>query len=446
MRRSTQTIRWAFLFGALGLVAQAQDTGPVLTIDDAVALSLKENLRLQSASLDVDRAKEATAALKTTRLPQFQVYALGGETLRPISFTIPQGALGSYSATAPIPAHNSSITTPRQFTGFIFGQAGQPLSQLWKIHLAVISSRISEDLTKERLRQQRQDTAQSVRELYYKIAQTQTQIESAEAIEKYLVELGGETDRKLVERAVLKGDSLSVRAKLSQQRYQLVNLRDQAKTQKESLNRLMGRDLDREFSVEVQPMPAADEIDLSAAHRIALSLRPEIQEARLNTKKAETEVRRERAKYIPDISAGFTYASFPNVSFAPQNVLNAGFTLQWQPFDWGQKHHTTKALRNVTEQSMLAEKDTQQQVLLDVNTRFRALAEARVLLDTTALAQEAQREKLHELTNQYREKAVLLSDVLQQESTAVQADSEHQSAVAAFWKAKASFDRALGRE
>jgi outer membrane protein TolC len=407
---------------------------------------LKENLRLQSTPLDVDRAKQDTAALKTTRLPQFQLYALGGETLRPISFTVPQGALGSYSATGPIPAHSSNITTPQQFTGFIFGQASQPLSQLWKIHLALISSRIGEDLAKEKLRQQRQDTALSVRDLYYQIAQTQTQIESAMAMEKYLVELGGETDRKLVELAVLKGDSLSVRARLSQQRYQLVSLRDQSKTQKESLNRLLGRDLEAEFSVEVQPMPAADEIDLSVAHRTALSQRPEVQEARLDTKKAETEVRRERAKYIPDISAGFTYASFPNVSFAPQNVLNAGFTLQWQPFDWGQKHHTTQALRDVTEQSMLAERDTQRQVLLDVNTKFRGLAEARVLLDTTALAQEAQREKLHELTNQYREKAVLLSDVLQQESTAVQADSEHQSAVAAFWKAKASFDRALGRE
>jgi hypothetical protein len=69
-----------------------------------------------------------------------------------------------------------------------------------------------------------------------------------------------------------------------------------------------------------------------------------------------------------------------------------------------------------------------------------------VLLDTTALAQEAQREKMRETTNQYREKAVLLSGVLQQEGAVVQANSDYQSALAAFWKAKADFDRALGRE
>ena len=83
---------------------------------------------------------------------------------------------------------------------------------------------------------------------------------------------------------------------------------------------------------------------------MALSQRPEIQEAQLETRKAETEVRRERAKYIPDISAGFTYASFPNVSFAPQNVLNAGFTLAMAALRLGPKasHNASAAGCNQT--------------------------------------------------------------------------------------------------
>ena len=69
-----------------------------------------------------------------------------------------------------------------------------------------------------------------------------------------------------------------------------------------------------------------------------------------------------------------------------------------------------------------------------------------MLLDTTALTQQEQREKLRETMNRYAEKAVLLSDALQQQGAMVQADSEYQSALAGFWKAKADFDRALGRE
>ena len=401
---------------------------------------------MQSATLGVDRAREETAALRTTRLPQFQIYALGGELLRRVTFTVPQGALGTFAATGPIPAQDHTVTQGRQFAGFLLGQVMQPGSQLWKIHLSLISSQIQEDLARQRLRQKREETVQSVRELYYQIVQTQTQIESAEANVKTLLALQPEIDRKLVELAVLKSDSLAVRARLSQQRYQLVKFRDESKTQKESFNRLLGRDLKIEFSIEVEPVPAVEEIDLAAAQSLALRQRPEIQEARLQTKEAETEVRRQHAEYIPDISAGFTYSSFPNVSFLPQNFMSTGFLVQWEPFDWGRKRHKTNALRAATKQSMLAEHDTEQQILLDVNKKLRALAEARMLLDTTALTQQEQREKLRETMNRYAEKAVLLSDALQQQGAMIQSDSEYQSALSGFWKAKADFDRALGRE
>jgi len=419
---------------------------PVLTIDEAVALALKGNRQVRSAALSVDAARQETAAQRTSQWPQFQTYVLGGEAVRAISFTIPRAALGFYPATGPIPAKNSQVTTPQQFTGLVFAQASQPLSQLWNIHLSLISSKIGEDLARETLRQQRQDTAHSVRDLYYQIAETQTQIGNAEANEKYLVELGAETERNLAQQSALKGDSLSVRAKLSQQRYQLLNLRDTEQTLKESLNRLLGRDLSTAFSVEVQPMPAPEETDLQAARRDAIEQRAEVREARLQAKKADTAVRQERAQYIPDVSATFTYVTLPNVSFAPQNVVQAGFLLKWQPFDWGDKRHKSESLRDSANQATLSEQDAEQQVILDVNAKFRSLAEARALLDATALSEEAEREKLRVAMNRYEQKAALLSDALQQESAVSLASSDYENAVAAFWRAKASFDRSLGRE
>jgi outer membrane protein TolC len=214
------------LLGA-GNGARAQTaSSPVLTIDDAVATAMKGNRRVQSSVLDVSRAGEATADVKTERLPHFQVYFLAGEALNSINFTIPQGTLGTYPGIGPIPGQNAKISTPQTFTGLGLFQATQPISQLWKVHLAVLESRIGEDLAQESLRRQRQDTAHSVRDLYYQIAQTQAQAASAEANVKYLVDLQAETDRNLVEKAALKGDSLAVKAKLSQQRYQLLILRD----------------------------------------------------------------------------------------------------------------------------------------------------------------------------------------------------------------------------
>jgi len=432
--------------GLLLLPALAQTPSPpVLTIDDAVSLAMKGNRRLQSSALDVSRAGENTADIKTGRFPAFNLYLLGGEALNTISFTIPQGVLGTYPGTGPIPAQNAKITTPQNFVGLGLGQVSQPLSQLWKVHLAILESKIGEDLAQENLRQRKQDTAHSVRDLYYQIAQTQTQVASAEANVKYLVDLQEETDRNLAEQAALKGDSLAVKAKLSQQRYQLLTLRDAIDSQKESLNQLLGRDLNTEFSVEAQPLPAETELDVSAARREALSQRAEVREARLQTKKAEVEVRRQRAEYIPDFSANFTYLSLPDISFLPKNVAQAGFLLQWQPFDWGRKRHKIQSLNDSVKQTTLTEQDAEQQVMVDVKAKFLKLAEARALLDTTALTQEAEREKMRVVTNRYGQKAALLSEVLQQEAAIAQADSDYRQALAAFWSAKADFDYALGR-
>src|SRR6202043_2583192 len=133
------------------------------------------------------------------------------------------------------------------------------------------------------------------------------------------------------------------------------------------------------------------EVDIAAARQEALSQHAEIREARLQTKKAEVEVRRERAEYIPDISVGFTYLSLPNVNFLPQNVLQGGFLLQWQPYDWGQKRHRIESLKDSVKQTTLTERDAEQKVMVDMKAKFRKLAEARALLDTNSLTQEAER-------------------------------------------------------
>jgi outer membrane protein len=433
--------RVCLLFG-LWMSARAQ----VLTLSDAVAQALKENRTVQIGALDVAKASEATAETKTARLPQLNAYILGGESLTPIDFTIPKAALGVYPSVGPIPAQNASISTPQNFNAFIYASAAQPLTQLHKIGLAIRESRVAEEIAAESLRQKKQDTAEQVKEAYYQIVQTQTQIASALESLKYLTELSALTDRNLAEQTVLKSDSLNVKAKLSQQRYQLLVLQDTLASQKEALNRLLGRDLATDFSVEEQPLPTPVEVDLAAARREAAEQRSEVREARLQTQKTELDVRREHAEYLPDVSLQMSYISLPNINFAPKNILSAGFVLQWQPFDWGQKKHKIEELKNTSKQSTLSAQDAEQQVLLDVNQKFRKLTEARAFLDTQAAVEETEREKLRVMMNQYQQKSALLADLLQQQALVAQADNQYQQALAGFWTAKAGFDRALGRD
>jgi outer membrane protein TolC len=418
----------------------------LLPLQEAIDTALQGNRQLQIGGLEIAKAAEATAEARTARFPQFKAYILGGVPLNPINFTIPRGTLGVYPNLGPLPAQNSQIGTPQRLAAFIYGSAAQPLTQLFKIRLAVRETRLGEQLAGEDLRQQRQDVAEQIREAYFQLIQIQSQVTSGEATLKYLTELSALTDRNLAEQTVLKSDSLTVKAKLSQQRYQLLTLRDSLATQKEALNRLMGRDLQLDFSVEIQTPPAAEELDLEAAQKKALDLRAEVRKARLQMTKADLEIRRERAEYLPDVSLQLSYLSLANVNFAPQNIASAGFLLDWQPFDWGQKRHHIEQLRSGAKQAALTAGDAEQQVLQDVRARYRRLLESRALLDTQAAQQQVENEKLRVVMNRYEQKAALLPDVLQQQSALAQADTQYRRAVAEFWTAQAAFQRALGED
>ena len=425
-------------------VAQTSAPAPTLKLDEAISTALADNRQLRASSMDVAKAAEAIAGTRSLRFPRLSANVLSGVALSSIDFTIPRGTLGVFPATGPIPAADASIETPRQFAGIFLGSVAQPLTQLYKIGLAVRESEVGEQLTREHLQQQRQDLVRQVRQAYAQLAQVRSQMDSAEEAVKYLTELSALTDRRLAEQTVLRSDSLAVKAKLSQQRYQLQTLRDNFDSGREAFNRLLGREPEHDFAVELQPLPAAEELSLDAAQSRALERRPELRQTKLQVTKAELDIRRENAGYLPDVSLQLSYLSFANINLLPAGIAHVGITAQWEPFDWGQRKHRVAELRLTAKQAQIATDDAESQIRVEVRASYRRLLEARALLDVQALAQETDREKLRVLMNRYEQNSALLADLLQAQSAVAQTDAQFQDAVAGFWNAKASFDRALG--
>ena len=419
---------------------------PLLTLDEAIRIATGNNREIRISTLDIAKAKETVAQVRTNYFPKLDTYVLAGSPLQPLNFRVPAGTFGTYPATGPIPGKDSNIHSPVRFGAFVYGSAAQPLTQIHKINLAVHQARLGIDLSKEGLRAQEQETARQVKVAYYQVAQLQAKVDSAKAFVKALIELSSLTEQRFVQQIVLESDSLSVNSKLKQQRYQLLTAQDALEVQKQSLNHLLGRDLRSPFSVEMQPFGELAEWDLETARKQALEQRPELREARLQTKVAQMDVRRERAKYIPDLSFQVGYLGFQNVNFLPQNAGTAGFVLQWQPFDWGYKKHRVRELRATTEQKATAEQDIEQRVLLDVEDKFRKLTEARMLLDAQTDQRKAEQVRFREITNRYTQQAALLSDLLQQQAATSQAEAQYQQALAGLWTARAEFDKAIGME
>jgi outer membrane protein TolC len=153
-------------------------------------------------------------------------------------------------------------------------------------------------------------------------------------------------------------------------------IEDALSDRKEFLNRLLGRDLLVEFSVQPVSSPLPEGLNLQAARKLALAQRPVIKIASLKKSQANLETRIEKTRYLPDISVQANYLTPVGISFLPQNVGAIGALLTWQSWDWGQKRHNIAQKVIAEHEAVLTEEDARDQVLLDVDSQFRKLHKA----------------------------------------------------------------------
>src|SRR5437868_4596379 len=415
-RSEVKRLRWAVLFVVVSAVCSAQELSPsrVLTLDDAIRLAVANNRSLKIASLEVDKSKWQVAEVKTKRLPSFSSSVLGSQLLNDVSFNFPVGAFGNIPGVGPFPTADTKVTTSRQPIAYVMSQAMQPLSQLYKINLAVRAQELSAKIAGEKARAERQNLVKDVKQAYYAVLQSESELEAAEANVKEYQELDRVVLQRVSQEAALKSDSLDVKAKFANEKYKLVQLRNTLDSQKEYLNNLLGRDIRTGFETEKVPVTSFEEVDLKLAQSRALGQRPEIKQAELSMRQAEYDRRMAKADYIPDVGIAFNYASNFNVDVLPKNMTSIGFEVKWEPWDWGRRRDIVNQKKVTETQAQTQLHDAQVRVLMDVNTRFRKLEESRMLISVAQAERDAAQQRLREVTNKYEQQAVLLSDVLRQ--------------------------------
>lgn len=438
----------AILLSTVAMAAPGQErtSEEVLTLDRAIELARANNRLTKRAKLDIDRQREATAEAKTSLYPRFDTYLLATQLLTPLDFTIKAGQLGAFPSTGPIPSSNVDLHTPARPVAIASITLTQPITQIPRIRFSVAEQRLNEDLSRQTYSEQDQRLVSDVRRAYYSLLQSQSQAESQRATIHSLEELGRLTEHRLQEKATLKADSLRIKAEEAKAKYQLLVVEDALSDRKEALNRLLGRDLLAEFSVRPVPSALPEELDLPAARKLALAQRPEIKIASIKKQQANLETRIEKTRYVPDISIQANYLTPAGINFLPQNIGGIGALLTWQPWDWGQKRHNLAQKVIAEQQAALTEEDARDQVLLEVDSQFRKLREARAQLAVAEIARDAEQEKLRNQTDAYSQQAILLSDLLQQQASLATAEDQYRQALLAFWTARAEFERALGEE
>lgn len=428
-------------------LANAQTSGgPVLTLDEALRQARSNNRDLKQYGFEVSKQGEALSEAKTHFYPRLDTFVLAAQLLTPLDFSVKAGQFGTFPSTGPIPGSNINIHTPARPIALASVTATQPLTQLIRIHLSVVDQRLKLDAAQLSIDQRRQKLTDDVRQSYYQVLQSQLQYESQKSMVKYLEELLQLTDRRFSQQAVLAADRLSVKAETAKAIYQLTTIEDTLADRKEALNHLLGRSVQTEFSVEPIPTTLPEQEDLPAARTTALAHRPEMKLAANHILQAEVATRTEKSRYIPDVAIQAGYLTPANINFLPQNIGFVGALLTWQPWDWGEKRHKVRQAALAEKQAGLSSEDTRDQILLEVNSNFRHLREARAHLAVTEAIRDAETEKMRNQKEAYSQQSILLSDLLKQESSLKDADSQYHQAVLAYWSARADFQKTLGEE
>jgi outer membrane protein TolC len=427
--------------------AKAQTSGgAVLTLEEALLLAHSNNRDLRQYGLDVGKQREALGEAKTHLYPRFDTSVLAAQLLTPIDFTIRKGQLGTFSGTGPIPGSDTNLHTPARPIAIASVTATQPLTQLIRIHLSIADQRLKVDAAQLSFDQRGQKLTDDVRQSYYQVLQSQIQYESQKSTVKYLEELLQLTDRRVSQQAALKADRLSVKAEVAKATYELTTIDDKLADSKEVLNHLLGRSVQTEFSTEPVPATLPEQEDLPAARATALEHRPEMKLAANRVRQAELATRTEKTHYIPDVAIQASYVSPANINFLPQNIGSVGALFTWQPWDWGEKRHKVRQAALAEQQAALSVEDTREQILVDVDSNFRHLREARAHLAVTEALRDAETEKLRNQKEAYSQQSILLSDLLKQQSSLADAESQYHQAVLAYWSARADFQKTLGEE
>jgi len=453
MKNALITIAAIAAFAAGSLTAKSQQSpsgSEVLSLNQAINIALEKNRTARNAKLEIEKSEDRVAQMRTRRLPSLKLSSLISQPLSTFETKFEKGVFGTYPGIGPVPAEETFISSSLKTTALVVAQVQQPLTQLRRIGLQIKQQEVGREISEAELQTTEQSIVNDVKHAYYAILQTQGATVSAEQSVRLYREIDRVTGEYVMQQVALKTDKMDVETRLAKAEYQVLTLTNQLSLQKEQLNLLLGRDVNTEFSV-TDGMDAAQvmmrETNLTEARQRAIAQRPEIREARLQVKKADLDRRAKKSELIPDVSLTYNYISTFNYSdFVPRSVSSLGVQVEWEVFDWGRKKREISEKAHTVSQANNSLQETESQVLMEVNDRYRHLQEACQLIRIAQLSQTEARANVQMAAYKYRLDAVLLKDVLQAQTSLADADYEYQKALLTFWSAKADFEKALGED
>jgi outer membrane protein TolC len=418
----------------------------VLELEQAVAMAIEGNRRVENAEMEANKAEEGVAVLRTDRLPRLDFTGGSRYNLTTQGYEFDEGVLGTYPVIGPIPGRNTVIESESGLTSLLSLSLVQPLTQLYLVDLGIEHQEAISALAAEQLRADRQHVVKDVKDQYYRIVQLRSDLEATKQAIVFYQGLDELVTRYVEEEVALAYEQMEVEARLARREHDRLRQSNELLTAKERMNELLGRDIATRFDVTPLPEMTPPIVDPEEARQAALQHRPDVLEARLRVESANLRRRITKSGYIPDIDLKVDYAKLYNVEFIPDAIATAGVLARWEFYDFGRKRHQMAQDSDSIRQAGNTLRETEARAVIQVNEAIRKLEEAGQQIGVARLRKKAAEEKLRVRMNQYREHTVLLDEVLRAESQLEEATNAYTRSALAVRRAEAELEQAMGSE
>jgi outer membrane protein TolC len=205
-----------------------------VTVDEAVAIALEHNANVKNAQLEIQKGEERVAAMRTKRLPQFTLSAIGGETLTNLSIEVDNGPTGE----------KTRVDLGRTFNTLGVARITQPLTQLHAIGLGIKLNEAALAASKEQERAARLAITREVKSAYYAVLSARAYAEAMKEAVAAAEEVDREMNVRVAQKAVLEADHLDATARLAATRVTALSASNALASAKDRLNYLAGQELE----------------------------------------------------------------------------------------------------------------------------------------------------------------------------------------------------------
>lgn len=395
-----------------------------LTLGDALAIALRDNLGMASRSAQLQSKEAAATASFRKMLPTLSLSSARSDVM----LNTARGGIAT-----------ETFSTSTTLTQPIY--RGQALWSGWK------SSEVQRDQAKLDLIHGARALIRDVKTAWYGLLEKKLLFkEAAESLNR-LHQHEANARSFFREGRIWRNELLQANVRVAQGEQALIIAQNQVELARSELNRLMRRPMDHPLDTQgelsVEPM----EWTLEDAYAHAKEHRADLERARLDIQVGELSETTAASATLPQVNLNLVHKlDSPDLNYRENDAsVTATLVMNWTAWNWGQTSQEVASAKAVTAKNQITYDDQLQSILLETRKAFLNARESVMRVDILKKSLQQAEENYRVNQIRYQEQLGTATDVLNAMDLLTSTRNTYTSALASYLSSLAALELAAGK-